>query len=100
MEDMIRAFIAFMDSPAEVTGPINLGNPVEFTIGELAERVLALTQSKSRIDYRPLPADDPVQRRPDITRANTLLGWSPRIQLDEGLTHTVEYFRQVIETAS
>jgi UDP-glucuronate decarboxylase len=100
MEDMIRAFIAFMDSPADVTGPINLGNPVEFTIGELAEKILMLTQSKSRIDYQPLPADDPVQRRPDITRANTLLGWSPKIQLDEGLAHTVKYFRRVIETAA
>jgi UDP-glucuronate decarboxylase len=100
VDDMIRAFLAFMESPATVTGPINLGNPVEFTIGELAEKVLALTKSKSGIDYRPLPADDPVQRRPDITRANSLLGWSPKIHLDEGLAYTVEYFRRVIATAA
>jgi UDP-glucuronate decarboxylase len=99
MEDMIRAFVAFMESPAEITGPINLGNPTEFTMLELAQKVIDLTNSKSTIVHNPLPADDPLQRRPDITRAKTLLNWSPTIDLHEGLTHTVEHFRRIVEAA-
>jgi len=98
MADLIRAFEALMASPPEVTGPINLGNPTEFTILELAEKVLALTKSKSKIEYKPLPADDPIQRKPDITRAEKLLNWSPTVSLEEGLVHTVEYFRGVINS--
>jgi UDP-glucuronate decarboxylase len=78
------------------TGPINVGNPGEFTILELAQKVIALTGSKSEIVRCPLPQDDPVQRRPDITLARERLGWQPTVQLEEGLRSTVEYFRQVL----
>jgi nucleoside-diphosphate-sugar epimerase len=73
--------------------PVNIGNPVEMTITEIAETIIRMTRSKSRIIYKPLPTDDPKQRRPDITRARTLLGWEPHVQLDEGLVKTIEYFR-------
>jgi UDP-glucuronate decarboxylase len=94
VDDLVDGLIALMNSAPEVTGPVNLGNPGEFTMLELARKVLALTGSDSPIEHRPLPSDDPVRRRPDISRAKELLGWEPTIQLDEGLTHTVEYFRQ------
>ena len=81
-----------MDTPPQVTGPINLGNPVEFTMRELAELVVQLTGSKSTIVLRALPADDPRQRRPDITKAKTTLNWEPKIPLREGLEHTIAYF--------
>ena len=73
--------------------PINIGNPIEMTIKQIAETIIAMTGSTSKIVYRPLPTDDPKQRRPDITRARTLLGWEPKVQLDEGLIKTIEYFR-------
>ena len=91
-----------MRSPEDVTGPINLGNPVEFTMSQLAEKVIELTGSGSRLAHAALPADDPRQRQPDITKARTLLGWEPRIPLDEGLRSTVAYFRAtagITETA-
>src|SRR4029450_1117185 len=72
--------------------PVNIGNPVEMTIKEIAETIIRMTGSKSQIVYRPLPTDDPKQRRPDITRARTLLGWEPKVQLEEGLVKTIEYF--------
>jgi UDP-glucuronate decarboxylase len=93
VDDLIEAFIRFMDSPAEHTGPLNLGNPNEFTILELAKRVVALTGSRSRIVFEPLPGDDPVQRQPDIARARALLGWEPGVQLEQGLRKTIEHFR-------
>ncbi|MGE0759295.1 MAG: UDP-glucuronic acid decarboxylase family protein [Pirellulaceae bacterium] len=96
VDDLIRGFIALMDTPPEVTGPVNLGNPVEFTMIELAEKVIAQTRSRSRIEFRPLPADDPRQRQPDITRARKLLGWEPATKLDDGLSKTIDYFRGVI----
>ena len=96
VDDMIRGFIALMATAPDVPGPVNLGNPGEFTMLELAEKVIALTGSKSKIEFRALPADDPRQRRPDISRAKELLGWSPATQLDEGLAKTIEYFRSVI----
>jgi len=96
IDDLIRGFIALMDTPSEVTGPVNLGNPVEFTMIELAEKVIAQTKSRSKIEFRPLPADDPRQRQPDITKARKLLGWQPVTQLDDGLAKTIEYFRSVI----
>jgi UDP-glucuronate decarboxylase len=96
VDDMIDGFILLMESAADVTGPVNLGNPVEFTMLELAEKVLAQTKSRSKIDFRPLPPDDPRQRQPDIGRASNLLGWKPRMSLDEGLASTIEYFRAVI----
>jgi UDP-glucuronate decarboxylase len=86
-----------MNAPDEITGPINIGNPVEFTILELAEQVIGLIGANSSIITQPLPIDDPLQRRPDITRASTLLGWQPYVPLEEGLRRTIEYFRGVIE---
>jgi UDP-glucuronate decarboxylase len=81
-----------MATPREVTGPVNLGNPGEFTIRELAEQVIALTGSGSKLVFRPLPADDPTQRQPDIALARATLGWEPRIALADGLVRTIEYF--------
>ena len=92
VDDLIDGFLALMDSPAGTTGPINLGNPGEFTIRELAEKVIALTGSRSEIQSLPLPADDPRQRRPDISLAHEHLGWTPKVPLDEGLKYTVAYF--------
>jgi len=79
--------------------PVNIGNPVEMTIKEIAETIIRMTGSKSRIVYRPLPTDDPKQRRPDITRARELLGWEPKVQLEEGLIKTIEYFRTKVGAA-
>jgi UDP-glucuronate decarboxylase len=79
----------------EVTGPINLGNPAEFTIAELAEHVLRLTGSRAGIEYLPLPADDPARRRPDISVANAVLGWQPTVPLEKGLGPAVDYFRKL-----
>jgi nucleoside-diphosphate-sugar epimerase len=73
--------------------PVNIGNPREMTIEEIATTIIRMTGSKSRVIYKPLPTDDPKQRKPDITRARTLLGWEPRVQLEEGLVKTIEYFR-------
>jgi len=92
VDDLISGFIKLMDSPDEVTGPFNLGNPVEFTIKELAEKVVDMVGSQSKIIYQPLPSDDPTQRCPDITRAKSTLGWEPTIKLEEGLKPTIEYF--------
>jgi UDP-glucuronate decarboxylase len=98
IDDLVTALIKLMESPDEVTGPINLGNPNEFTIKELAEKVIEMTGSSSELTLHPLPSDDPRQRRPDITKAKTLLDWQPNIQLNEGLTHTIEYFKRFIKT--
>jgi UDP-glucuronate decarboxylase len=92
VDDLIDGFVRMMASPDDVTGPINLGNPGEFTIRQLAEKVLAITGSRSRIEVRPLPENDPMQRRPDITRAKALLDWQPTVALDEGLAKTIAYF--------
>jgi UDP-glucuronate decarboxylase len=96
VDDMVAGLIALMNSPAEVTGPVNLGNPGEFTMLELAKQVMDLTGGSCPIEHRPLPADDPARRRPDISRAKELLGWEPTIQLREGLARTVSYFRQAL----
>jgi len=85
-----------MESAAEVTGPINVGNPVEFTILELAENVLKKVGGKSKIRFMPLPGDDPRQRRPDISKAEALLGWKPTITLENGLEPTIAYFRRLL----
>jgi UDP-glucuronate decarboxylase len=90
--DLIEAFIRYMDLPESCPGPINLGNPVEFTIRELAEEVIRLTGSRSKIISCPMPTDDPKQRRPDISQARARLGWEPTVQLAEGLKKTIEYF--------
>ena len=96
IDDLVDGLIALMDSPRAVTGPVNLGNPGEFTMMELAKKVLACTGSDSPVEHLPLPADDPVRRRPDITLARDLLGWEPTVPLDDGLARTVEYFRDTI----
>jgi UDP-glucuronate decarboxylase len=98
VDDLIEGLIALMRSPDEVTGPINLGNPVEFTMAELAQKVIVATGSKSPLVHVELPPDDPRQRRPDITRARTILAWEPRISLDEGLRTTVAYFQEAHAT--
>lgn len=96
VDDLIDGFIALMDTGDEVTGPVNLGNPNEFTILELAEKVIALTGSKSELVNNPLPSDDPLQRQPDIDAAKALLGWEPGIQLEEGLKSTIDYFTRML----
>ena len=96
VDDLIRGMMKLMDSSDEITGPVNLGNPGEFTMLELAEKVLAQTGSKSKLVFMPLPGDDPRVRRPDITLAGELLGWKPEIVLDEGLRRTIEYFKGII----
>lgn len=94
VDDLIDGFIKMMDDTDDtVTGPINLGNPGEFTIKELAEKVIALTGSSSKLTYKPLPSDDPKQRCPDITKAKEILKWEPKIALDDGLKKTIEYFK-------
>ncbi len=92
VDDLVDGLIRLMESPAEVTGPINLGNPSEITIRELAETIIEMTGSRSKIEYRPLPIDDPRQRQPDITRAKTVLGWRPYTPLRAGLANTIAYF--------
>jgi UDP-glucuronate decarboxylase len=86
-----------MSSPNDFYGPVNLGNPGEFTIFELANKIIKLTGSKSKLMFQPLPADDPRQRRPDITLARAKLGWSPKIDLERGLISTISYFRNILK---
>jgi UDP-glucuronate decarboxylase len=93
VDDTVEGLIRLMNSPDEVTGPVNIGNPDEFTMLELAKRVLQETGSGSLVEHHPLPADDPVRRRPDIARARELLGWEPTVPFSEGITRTVEFFR-------
>ncbi len=95
VDDLIEGLLTMMSSGSGVTGPINLGNPGEFTIAELADRVLSATGSTAGVEYRPLPQDDPIRRQPDITRAREVLGWNPAIPLDEGLAKTIDYFRSL-----
>jgi UDP-glucuronate decarboxylase len=92
VDDLVEGFVRFMEAPGPLPGPINLGNPREFTILQLAEQVVNLTNSTSQLVFRPLPADDPQQRRPDITLAREKLDWEPAVQLREGLLRTIEYF--------
>lgn len=96
VSDLTDGIVRLMNSPADVTGPMNLGNPIEFSIRELAETILELTGSASKLIYKPLPMDDPKQRRPDITFASETLGWQPVIQLREGLQKTIAYFDGVL----
>ena len=97
VDDLVSGLIALMNSGDDITGPINLGNPEEFTIKELAERVLELTSSNSALNFLPLPEDDPRQRKPDITLASKLLGWAPSTNLKDGLPLTIEYFRSTLQ---
>jgi UDP-glucuronate decarboxylase len=96
VDDLIDGFVALMAAPDDVTGPINLGNPVEISVAELADRVIALTGSGSTITRRPLPVDDPVQRCPEIAQAQGVLGWQPRTELNTGLTRTIAYFEKLL----
>ena len=96
VDDLIDAFVSMMETGDDVTGPINLGNPNEFTIKELAETVIKLTGSKSQLVTRPLPSDDPLQRQPNIDQARTTLNWEPKVQLEEGLRKTIQYFEKMV----
>jgi UDP-glucuronate decarboxylase len=93
VDDLVDGLMTLMATPDDVIGPVNLGNPCEFTIRELAEAVLRLTGSASRLVFRPLPQDDPTQRQPDISLARNLLGWTPNVPLEEGLKKTIAYFK-------
>jgi UDP-glucuronate decarboxylase len=96
VDDLIDGMIRMMNTPDEFTGPVNIGNPDEFTIRQLAEAVIRITGSKSRIVYHPLPPDDPTQRQPDITMARREVGWEPTVKLEEGLVRTIDYFRAFV----
>lgn len=96
VDDMIEGFVRLMGSDESLTGPVNLGNPGEYTMLELAETVLKLVGSKSKLIHKPLPEDDPRQRQPDISLAKKMLGWSPRVPLEDGLKETIDYFRRVL----
>lgn len=99
VDDMVDGLIRMMNCADEFYGPVNLGNPEEFTILELAQKIIKLTKSTSKISYQPLPMDDPTQRKPDLALAKDKLGWSPKINLEKGLIKTIEYFRNVLENA-
>jgi UDP-glucuronate decarboxylase len=96
VDDLVEGLLRLMATPDEVTGPVNLGNPGEFTILELAEKVIDMTGSRSRIEFRPLPENDPTQRQPDIGRAREVLEWQPTVPLDEGLVRTIAYFDELL----
>ena len=96
VDDLLDGMQAMMDSDKDFIGPVNLGNPVEVTMIELAERILSITESKSRLEFRPLPQDDPRQRKPNIELAREKLQWQPKVSLNDGLKETVAYFKQVL----
>jgi UDP-glucuronate decarboxylase len=96
VEDLIEGMLRMMDSPAEITGPVNLGNPVEITMHELAEMVIHIVGGSSKLCFKPLPQDDPRQRQPDITLAGKALDWEPKVNLEDGLKETIAYFRRVL----
>lgn len=96
VDDLIEGMIGMMNTGDEITGPINIGNPGEFTILELAEKIIRLTGSNSKIVFMPLPSDDPMQRQPNITKAKEILGWEPKYPLDEGLKKTIAYFKETL----
>ena len=96
VDDLIDGLLKLMSTPPDFFGPVNLGNPGEFTVGELAEKIIDLVGSKSKLSYHPLPDDDPMQRRPDITLAGTVLDWQPTVSLEDGLKRTISYFKKII----
>ena len=100
VDDLVGGLMKLMASPDDITGPINLGNPVEFSILELAQVVIELTNSKSKIEKRPLPEDDPKQRKPNISKAQEILDWQPRIQLRDGIAKTIVYFDQLLKQSA
>ena len=95
-DDLISGLVSLMETGPAITGPINIGNPNEFTVRDLAEKVIALTDSSAQIVQEPLPQDDPKQRQPDITKAKQILGWQPTVELEQGLVRTIEYFRKFV----
>ena len=99
VDDLVDGLVRLMDSADNITGPINLGNPDEFTIKELAEQIIGLTNSRSKLEFRPLPEDDPKQRQPNIARARDVLDWSPKVKLAEGLRKSVAYFEKLASSA-
>lgn len=96
IDDMVKGFIAMMDTPDDLIGPVNLGNPVEFTILQLAQKIIAMTGSQSKIVHNTLPEDDPVRRKPDISLARETLGWKPTTTLEDGLKKTIDYFSKIL----
>jgi UDP-glucuronate decarboxylase len=100
VDDLVEGLIKLMTSDDEVTGPINLGNPIELTVGQLAETIVAMTGSKSKVTYGPLPDDDPKRRKPDITKAESILDWHPQTELEAGLERTIAYFSELIANES
>lgn len=101
VDDLIEGMVRLMENDTGVIGPVNMGNPGEFTIRELAEKILAMIpESRSKLVFKPLPADDPTQRKPDITRAKESLGWEPRVALEEGLAKTIAYFRGIVKPSA
>jgi UDP-glucuronate decarboxylase len=98
VDDLIDGLVTMMESDASITGPINLGNPGEFTVKELADMIVSKIPTKSVMEFRPLPQDDPIRRQPDITRAKEQLGWIPTITLDQGLDRTIDYFREIVKS--
>jgi UDP-glucuronate decarboxylase len=96
VDDLIDGLLKLMQTPDDFTGPVNLGNPNEFTIRQLADKVIELTGSKSKLDFRPLPSDDPMQRQPDISLAKKALGWQPQVRLEEGIRKTIQYFQTLL----
>jgi UDP-glucuronate decarboxylase len=97
ISDLVEALVRLMDTGSEFTGPVNLGNPKEFTILELAEKIVQMTASRSKIVFKPLPTDDPVQRQPDIALARRELAWEPKVPLQEGLRDTIDYFKRTLQ---
>ncbi|SBW09634.1 NAD-dependent epimerase/dehydratase [uncultured Alphaproteobacteria bacterium] len=101
VDDLIEGMVRLMENDAGVVGPVNMGNPGEFTIRELAEKILAMIpENRSKLVFKPLPADDPTQRKPDITRAKESLGWEPKVALEEGLAKTIAYFRGIVKPSA
>jgi len=96
VDDLIEGFIRLMNTPDDFTGPMNLGNPGEFSILELAEKIIEMTGSKSRMNFKPLPSDDPTQRKPDISLAKKTINWEPEISLEQGLNKTISYFDKLL----
>lgn len=96
VDDLVEAMLRMMDTPADFTGPMNIGNPGEFTMIELAQKVLSLTGSQSKLVFQPLPQDDPKQRQPDISLAKSTIGWEPKVTLDDGLKATINYFKKLL----
>jgi UDP-glucuronate decarboxylase len=96
VSDLVRGMVGLMNSPSTVSGPINMGNPEEYTIAELAELIVKMTGSKSNMSFHDLPVDDPKQRKPDITLAKSILGWTPSVSVNDGLKSTIEYFKELM----